>query len=86
MSRGHLPDHSYIVKVGAGRGFGMKWVVKIPSSRWKLGNRRPQSVTDRRVAVTCAHCLPHLPPAEERRLGPHDYLNYQGDIQQSDVD
>src|ERR1700733_2293925 len=60
-----LPDRNSVVKVGDGRGFVVSY--RIPITPLKLTGPiakhfRPATFDERRLVITAAHCLPHLPP------------------------
>ena len=58
------PSPSCVVKVGDRRGFIIEQRISTPAFILKMkGLGKFQPFVKRRLVVTAAHCLPHLPPA-----------------------
>jgi hypothetical protein len=70
-----LPNSACVVKVGGGRGFIIEQCIRV--NRRRIGKLRLQPFVDRRLVVTAAHCLPHLPPADQ---GSHAYERTYKDL------
>jgi hypothetical protein len=71
-----LPSASCVVKVGGGRGFIIERRIRIPARRIHRKSY-PAHVVRRRLVVTAAHCLPHLPPPH---AGAHYYERTYGNL------